>query len=130
MITRGRRDVTLNLICRRPTWIKSSVVTRVPSAAGSPLTFTLPALMTSSMARREPSPDCASTFCNFCERGAAGGNADSLGGRVRSRFDVGRAGLREPLATGGVLLGVRRGEARREAGFPPGAAAIRAPSAL
>src|SRR3954471_12791375 len=108
----------------------SSVVTRVPSAAGSPLTFTLPALMTSSMARREPSPDCASTFCNFWERGADGVDAGSLGGRVRSRFDVGRAGLRVPFATGGVLFGVRRGEARREAGLAPGAAAIRGLSAL
>src|SRR6185295_9929668 len=104
-MTRGRREVTLNLIWRRPTWIRSSVVTRMPSVAGSPLTLTLPALMTSSIARREPSPDCASTFCSFCERGGAAA-AGAEGGDGGPRLVVGRAGFLVPFATAGVLLGV------------------------
>src|SRR6185503_10021194 len=122
-MTRGKREVTLNLIWRRPTWIRSSVVTRMPSVAGSPLTLTLPALMTSSIARREPRPDWARTFCSFCERstGAAGGESGGEGG---PRLGCGR-GLRDPLATGGALLGVRRGEGRRFAASGLGLVAIR-----
>src|SRR5258706_16485054 len=128
-MTRGRRDVTLNLIWRRPTWIRSSVVTRMPSVAGSPLTLTLPALMTSSIARREPRPDCARTFCNFCERAGAAEAGESGGEGGPPRL-VGRAGRLEPFATAGVLLGARRGDARRFADSGLGLAAIRQVSVL
>src|SRR6195256_1155553 len=112
-MTRGRREVTLNLIWRRPTWIRSSVVTRMPSVAGSPLTLTLPALMTSSIARREPRPDCARTFCSFCERAGAAAAAGEEGCKGGARLAGGRAGFLKPLATAGVLFGARRGDGRR-----------------
>src|ERR1039458_5643928 len=38
-------------------------MTRIPSAAGLPLTVNLPARIQSSASRREASPSCASTFC-------------------------------------------------------------------
>jgi len=53
-----------------------------------------------------------------------------MGGTARSRFATGRAGLLDPLATGGVLFGARRGEDLREEAFAPDSAAIRTPSAL
>src|SRR6267378_2862417 len=112
-MTRGRRVVTLNLIWRRPTWIRSSVVTRAPTVAGVPFTFTFPALMISSIARREPRPACASTFCNFCER-ATTGAAGVAGTGIR--FNLVPEFLREPRASAGVLLGECLGEGRRLAG--------------
>jgi len=48
-----------------PGWVPSPTSTRVPIVAGRPLTVTAPRPISVSIARRDPMPASASTFCSF-----------------------------------------------------------------
>src|SRR5882672_7485278 len=78
--------------------------TRWPKAARAPLTLTRPAAIAASIARREPAPERARTFCSFSAGpvldGAGlgrlcGGLVAALSGLFGRRLRVGRGDLRE-----------------------------------
>ena len=69
--------------------------TRWPTCATSPFTLTRPSTIICSRSRREPTPDCASTFCNF--------GASASGARMR------RSGATPVAAASSSLAGVAAG---------------------
>src|ERR1043166_1646677 len=66
MITRGSLSSPVTRITRRPMRTTSLAPTRAPITANLPLTVTPPALIRSSIARREPTPACASILGSLC----------------------------------------------------------------
>ena len=70
-ITRAGGGAMRSLTTRPATRTSSPNEIRWPVCATSPLTVTLPSVISCSMSRREPMPDCASTLCSLGASGSA-----------------------------------------------------------
>ena len=106
--------------------IRSIGPIRCPTCAGSPLTDTRPARISSSMSRREPIPDSARTLCNLGE--SSSGNGRICRGKRRrgspasrpTAACTGQLGMRSSSGTSRSGRGVRGPRPRLRPGGPPG----------
>lgn len=100
---------------------------RCPTCAGSPLTDTRPARISSSMSRREPIPDSARTLCNLGESSSGSGRMCRGNRRLGSPASrptaacTGQLGIRSSSGTSRSGRGVRGPRPRLRPGGPPGA---------